>query len=660
MKAVVKVSLIALAVAFLVISLGFIIPFLSESTIADGMQAGTENFKITYNVITEDVTGTGIVYTPQCFECHLPINFSYSGSTAPDSVNIPLSKFTHTWNKINQSDDISLTGISILVNKTFVSEFNNITTICENQTAVNETNYSECVYENNPYQVQGWRWEWESLSSDLTFEKNKWYVIDYIAERTPRLGGYASDLIPSINSVELSNLAWFNSSYHQRTNFTVFVPSSTIAYISANTTVVIPINWDTATEISEGQLNSNGSDLTIVNQNNTQLSWTWCEYGNPTYGINKANTCIFVKDVLRTDNTTVISFYHDNPNDNVFANSSFNNTFSLRNTVNLVSLIYGGTNGTHIPDREEDTRWGGGIFSKSAGSNVNNATGLKVTGINVTAGTTTYFISNESATFPNSPISLYYWYRTPANAITASAYILTTTGESFGVRTNVAGQPIYYSSSSATSLGSQTTSQWYFGAVRDDSANGIRLSGFADNSFIGSTTTSGTNGHGGQVILFAKSGGTFDFSGILQILAIYNGTLTDNEVNATWAVWSNNSLVVKQGEENVGVSIGANETVGRSAIEQGIGNSSISGTTIYTDQQIYVRYVNTTQQLARFDKVTKFGNQIWAFNYFYNTSSSFTNMQNITPSLYILEIANMSEASLRTRISTFINQTNVS
>ncbi len=109
--------------------------------------------------------------------------------------------------------------------------------------------------------------------------------------------------------------------------------------------------------------------------------------------------------------------------------------------------------------------------------------------------------------------------------------------------------------------------------------------------------------------------------------------------------------------EDVGSAV--NETAGRSAIEEGIKDSLGNDITIYTDQQIYARYVNTTQQLARFDKVTKYGNQIWAFNYV-NGSTPFANMQNITPAFYVRELANMTVGNIQPTVSDFINKTKVS
>lgn len=65
----------------------------------------------------------------------------------------------------------------------------------------------------------------------------------------------------------------------------------------------------------------------------------------------------------------------------------------------------------------------------------------------------------------------------------------------------------------------------------------------------------------------------------------------------------------------------ADETSGRIAIENGITTSVLTDYIIYTDQQIYVRYLNNIQMNGTFDKVVIQGNQTWAFNY--NTTGEY-------------------------------------
>jgi hypothetical protein len=100
----------------------------------------------------------------------------------------------------------------------------------------------------------------------------------------------------------------------------------------------------------------------------------------------------------------------------------------------------------------------------------------------------------------------------------------------------------------------------------------------------------------------------------------------------------------------------ASESAGRTAIEQGIANA-LTGVTILTDQQIYIRYANTTQRLGTFDKFAISGGQRWAFNYvtgadtFTNMASTFNNTVNI------LEIANTTTTNITSQVESFIDST---
>ncbi|MBI2546705.1 hypothetical protein HYV81_06015 [Candidatus Woesearchaeota archaeon] len=103
----------------------------------------------------------------------------------------------------------------------------------------------------------------------------------------------------------------------------------------------------------------------------------------------------------------------------------------------------------------------------------------------------------------------------------------------------------------------------------------------------------------------------------------------------------------------------ANESIGDAQIESGINSSLISGANILSSQQVYIRTLTNSQTLGRFDKVAISGSQRWAFNYISlnETTSQFTNMVNITPSFYVLEIANRTSTNISRTISAFINAT---
>jgi hypothetical protein len=93
----------------------------------------------------------------------------------------------------------------------------------------------------------------------------------------------------------------------------------------------------------------------------------------------------------------------------------------------------------------------------------------------------------------------------------------------------------------------------------------------------------------------------------------------------------------------------------RSTIETAA-NNVLGNPGIYTDQQIYLRRANNTQQLASFDKVVVYGNQRWAFNYL-TGADTYIGWTNLTPVLYVLEMANLSTTQLQTNVEAFIRNT---
>ncbi len=60
--------------------------------------------------------------------------------------------------------------------------------------------------------------------------------------------------------------------------------------------------------------------------------------------------------------------------------------------------------------------------------------------------------------------------------------------------------------------------------------------------------------------------------------------------------------------------------------------------------------------LGRFDKVVASGSKRWAFNYI-NTTESHVRMFNLTPSFYVLEMANMTTDNIINDVSNLINST---
>jgi hypothetical protein len=94
-------------------------------------------------------------------------------------------------------------------------------------------------------------------------------------------------------------------------------------------------------------------------------------------------------------------------------------------------------------------------------------------------------------------------------------------------------------------------------------------------------------------------------------------------------------------------------------LEQGIMNSEIgSDVTIYDDQQVYIRYNSSYQDLGRFDKVAISGDQTWCFNYVVGIET-FTEMNNLTDVVYVWEETNITVDDIVDQVAGFINETRV-
>ncbi|MDP3734754.1 MAG: hypothetical protein Q8R37_05990 [Nanoarchaeota archaeon] len=101
----------------------------------------------------------------------------------------------------------------------------------------------------------------------------------------------------------------------------------------------------------------------------------------------------------------------------------------------------------------------------------------------------------------------------------------------------------------------------------------------------------------------------------------------------------------------------ANESEARNAIEEGIANSVLSLYPTYTDQKLYIRYINGTQMAGTFDKVVVNESQTWAFNYI-TSGENFTNIVSLyNSSLVIWENESLATTDIAFQIKNLINTT---
>jgi len=100
----------------------------------------------------------------------------------------------------------------------------------------------------------------------------------------------------------------------------------------------------------------------------------------------------------------------------------------------------------------------------------------------------------------------------------------------------------------------------------------------------------------------------------------------------------------------------ADEASGDAAIGAGVQNALLSGYTNYTTQQIHSRNLSNSQSRGTFDWMAKKGNKVWAFNYV-TKGEQHVNMLNLTPTLYVLEMSNITTSNITKAVEFVINAT---
>lgn len=98
------------------------------------------------------------------------------------------------------------------------------------------------------------------------------------------------------------------------------------------------------------------------------------------------------------------------------------------------------------------------------------------------------------------------------------------------------------------------------------------------------------------------------------------------------------------------------EAAGDTSVGLGVQNALLSGYTNYTSQQVYARHFNGDQDVGTFDWVAKKGSKAWAFNYV-TKGEQHVGMFNITPTLYVFEMNNITSANITKYVELVINAT---
>jgi len=154
-----------------------------------------------------------------------------------------------------------------------------------------------------------------------------------------------------------------------------------------------------------------------------------------------------------------------------------------------------------------------------------------------------------------------------------------------------------------------------------------------------------------------SGGGTMVHTCVLTSQDAINQDISSIYIGCKDDPWGNENLTSTSGALNVSYTSGViGESAARALMETGIQNALSSGYTLYTDQKIYARNSANLQILDSFDKVVKWTNKIWAFNYLTGIDTP-SAMFNITPSLYVLNMENLTSGQINTTVYNFILST---
>jgi len=128
-----------------------------------------------------------------------------------------------------------------------------------------------------------------------------------------------------------------------------------------------------------------------------------------------------------------------------------------------------------------------------------------------------------------------------------------------------------------------------------------------------------------------------------------------------WSRWFSDDEVVALYNNGNGLSFDdfgdvATETQGQEAIENGIRDALGEYTPIYTNQSIFLTYADGSQNMTTFDKVARYGNQTFAFNYI-TSGETYQYTNNITNIFYTWEQTSMASAAIRTSVANYITYT---
>ncbi len=606
-------------IGLIIVSLFFFYMFISNTEKVDAPSTSVFGSTINHSLLTKDFYGVKFGCTG--FICDLPLNFSFSNPLNTSIMTPENFKqyFNISYTKFTNSTSIQDWEILMLENITVSNPTFNCNNLISNVTTDNGTVSTQynCIQNGT---INTFKYEWKNADlSNRVFEPNTKYYLNFRIYLKPNTGLLSLDLIPKLFTLDLTEYAFLNTSFENRTNATFDFTKNTKQCLGCQFMINIT---DTAQYLSNyndivvTQLDNSGTENQIgcfrgkVNVGkNVEL---WVNLTNASAGGYQYLWIYHKNNTVVESNTCAV--------DKVFPFGDEFNTGSLDTAKwTIVQGIEGSTftaNTGFLVMITPTNRLQGKAYV------MENTSVLLMANINGTG--VSQLGASDQNDFNINYLAVTWQAPTRCNS-RATVDTNTNMDQTDSANTNIMNffEVQRYKDAAISCYQNRTAGN----------GTGITINHTASNAIPTVTNIQPLLRHGGT------PGYTVDW------YAVRNFTIP--EPTYSWGA----------SEENNTANI--SEVDARNAIEQGIRTVLGSTTTIFTDKQVYVRNASNFQKLGRFDKVTRYGGQYWAFNYLTSSDVS-TNIPNISTSLYVLEMTNLTYAETRTQVQNFITGTKIS
>lgn len=235
-------------------------------------------------------------YTPQCFDCHLPILYKLTG----DEKVMYAGDFSAYKSETIGKDTITSLKVAYLSNQTYQEWVSDM--VCTDGKALaNGTIPQTC--EDKGSNVLRFRLVWSDSPAVLTVAGQQFYITDTYGQRKAELKGQVVskvDIVPTVKGTALTKYAWWDAAWTYRANFTL--------KSSVTTDQILPRNFtlDTATLITAGKMKAACADLRLTNESDLEIPF-YIESGCGT-----AKTIIWYKTTTDSDNSSLVWLYYGN------------------------------------------------------------------------------------------------------------------------------------------------------------------------------------------------------------------------------------------------------------------------------------------------------------------------------------------------------------